>query len=91
MKTKTEFRLVFRERPSNTSDELFNVYERRITLRTTEPKTNDEIICLIEYWDEVNDRNMESYSSKDVLNDLCEDKGWSWEDTDDDELVFDIF
>ena len=83
MNKRTEFRLVFKEKDKELPD-------WRITLKTTEPKTEEEIKSLISYWDEVNDRSMEDYSPVDIMDDLCEDKGWSWEDTDYQELVFEI-
>lgn len=84
MDKRTEFRLVFVE------DGRRNLDDWRITLKTTEPKTEDEIKSLVEYWKEVNDKSKEDYSPVDIMDDLCKDKGWSWEDTDYQELVFNI-
>jgi len=84
MEKRTEFRLIFTQNNRSSLDDW------RITLKTTEPKTEDEIKSLIEYWKEVNDRNMEEYSPVDIMNDLCKDKGWYWEDTDYQELIFSI-
>ena len=81
MEERTEFRLVFIEDKNNYGD-------WRSTLKTTEPKTEDEIKSLVEYWTEVNDRNKKDYSPVDIMDDLCEDNGWDWEDTDYQEIVF---
>lgn len=57
-------------------------------LVTTEPKTQDEIESLIDYWAEVNDRNADDYSPVDIMDDIVSDHdGWRWEDGDDELLI----
>jgi hypothetical protein len=79
MEGKTCFELRFNE-------EGMPPYEMR--LRTTEPKTEDEIRSLISYYAEINDRTGEPYSPVNILDDLCEEKGWTWEDSDYEAIVF---
>jgi len=52
-----------------------------ITLHTTELKTEEEIMSLINYYSEINDKNYIGYSPVDIMDDLCEDnEGWYWTD-----------
>ena len=58
------------------------------SLITTEPKTQDEIESLIDYWAEVNDRNKGDYSPVDIMDDIVADHpGWRWEDGDDELFI----
>ena len=76
---RCEFKLAFKDKDG------FDDW--KMTLKTTEPKTEAEIISLIDYYAEVNERNNEGdYSPVCILDDLCEEKGWSWEDRDFDEI-----
>ena len=81
METKTAFKLRFNE-------EGMPPYE--MILRTSEPKTEDEIKSLILYYAEINARTEEPYSPVAILDDLCEEKGWDWEDLEYGEMVFDV-
>lgn len=57
-------------------------------LFTTEPKTQDELESLIDYWGEVNDRNKGDYSPVDIMDDIVADHdGWRWEDGDEELLI----
>lgn len=80
METKTLFKLRFNE-------EGMPPWE--MVLRTSEPKTEDEIKSLISYYAEIISRTEESYSPVAILDDLCEDKGWDWEDLEYGALIFD--
>ena len=73
MELKTEFRIKFKDGKLGNWD---------VKLRTNYPTTNEDVQDLIEYWAEINSRNAEVYSPVDILDDLCEDKGWTWEDGD---------
>ena len=77
---KTVFYVTFKSKDAELPD-------WEMTLRTTEPKTESEVESLISYWAEVNDRNKEDYCPVDIMDDLCEDKGWTWEDRDFGEMV----
>jgi hypothetical protein len=58
------------------------------TLFTTEPKTQDEIESLIDYWAEVNGRNKEEYTPVDIMDDIVADHdGWRWGDGDEELLI----
>ena len=69
---RTKFNLIFKDK---------NYEDWYITLYTIEPKTEEEIISLINYWAELNDRIEEGYSPVTIMDDLCLDKGWCWTDT----------
>ncbi len=69
---KYKFLIIFKDKE--------NSYDWKFLLKTTVAKTDDEIQCLISYFSEISDRNIEGYSPCDIMNALCEDKGWSWED-----------
>ena len=57
-------------------------------LHTTEEKSDEEIISLVEYWAEVNNRNLEHYSPVDIMDDIVESHpGWSWDDGIDDIVI----
>ena len=71
MEQRQEFRLVFSSEGRSALDDF------RITLKTTEPKTEDEIRSLVEYYIELNDRNVEYFTPGDAMDDLCRDKGWT--------------
>lgn len=59
-------------------------------LVTPEPKTQDEIESLIDYWAEVNDRNKSDYSPVDIMDDIVADHdGWRWEDGDKELVILD--
>lgn len=72
MNKNTEFKLIFMKKKDRSHTD-----DWRIILKTTEPKTDEEIASLVDYWIEVNKRNLEEYNPYDVIIDLCEDKGWS--------------
>lgn len=80
METKTLFKLRFNEAGMPSYEML---------LRTSEPKTEDEIKSLILYYAEINARIEEPYSPVTILDDLCEEKGWDWEDLEYGEIIFD--
>ncbi len=71
MEKKKVFNIVFRD-----DDE-----DWQMMLVTTEEKTADEIESLIDYYDEVNGRNMGDYSPVDIMDDIVEaNPGWQWYD-----------
>ena len=80
METKRIFKLIFNE-------EGMPPYE--MVLRTSEPKTEDEIKSLILYYAEINARTEEPYSPVTILDDLCEEEGWDWEDLENGAIIFD--
>lgn len=50
-------------------------------LCTDEPKTEDEIESLIDYWSEVISTKYDAYTPVDIMNALVADHmGWWWED-----------
>lgn len=71
-KLKSEFRVVFRDYPD----------EWEFILYTDHPMSADEVESLVLYWTEVNDRNFSVYTPVDIMDDLCENKGWEWADGD---------
>lgn len=76
-----KYRIRFYDKASG--DWVFN-------LVTTEPKTQDEIESLIDYWAEVNSRNVENYCPVDIMDDIVENNdGWRWEDGDSELLITD--
>lgn len=71
---RTVFNLIFKDK------EYCDWY---ITLYTTEPKTEKDILNLIEYYGEMNARNFGdySYSPCDIMDDMCDNNdGWYWTD-----------
>lgn len=73
---RTQFRIKMRDKFDGEPD-----YD--ILLHTTEPKSDEEILSLIDYWAEVNAHNTEFYSPVDIMDDICDNyDGWWWEDGD---------
>lgn len=78
--TRTEFKLRFKAK--------YGDYE--VILRTTEPYTESGIRNLIDIHAMIlSDAGHEDYTPVDILDRICEDKGWNWEDMDWQEMVID--
>ena len=73
MDKRTEFKLRFKD-PTD---------DWTMILRTTEPYTEEGIRNLIDIHSTIlSDAGYEDISPLDILDRICEDKGWSWEDMD---------
>ena len=76
---KTVFNIVFKDA---------NYQDWKFTLHTSNPKTDNDIKSLIEYWSEVCDRNIPDYSPVDIMDYLVDDQiynegnDWYWTDMD---------
>ncbi len=80
MEKRTEFKLRFKG----------NYVDIEVILRTTEPYTEEGIRNLIDIHSTIlSDAGHEDYTPVDILDRICEDKGWSWEDRDWQEMVID--
>ena len=78
MEKRTYFKLIFKDKYG----------DFRMALCTTEPHTEKEIKELIEAQKTrlLND-GYEDYSPIDIIDGICEEKGWDWEDADYQEMV----
>ena len=73
MDKRTEFKLRFKD-PTD---------DWTMILRTTEPYTEEGIRNLIDIYSTIlYDAGYEDISPLDILDRICEGKGWSWEDMD---------
>lgn len=80
MEKRTEFKLRFKT----------NYVDIEVILRTTEPYTEEGIRNLIEIHSTIlSDTGHEDYTPVDILDRIYEEKGWSWEDRDWQEMVID--
>lgn len=59
-----------------------------ITLKTTEPETEEYIRRLILNHCRLYNPSEEDFSPVDIMDDVCDENGWDWEDTDYDEMIF---
>lgn len=74
MDKRTEFKLRFVE--ADGDDWL-------MILRTTEPVTEEEIRNLIDIWSDILYTARDTdYDPLDIMDHICDDKGWLWEDMD---------
>lgn len=78
MEKKTKFHLIFADGSGG---------DWCMILITSEPKTDDEVENLIYYYADINSHNNEVFSPVDILDDICADKNWKWEDEEYDSLV----
>ena len=74
MDKRNEFKLRFAE--ADGDDWL-------VILRTTEPQTEEDIRNLIDIHSDIlyTSRDID-YTPVDIMDRICEDKGWTWEDMD---------
>lgn len=77
MDKRTEFKLRFKQFPE----------DYRMILRTIEPQTEEEIRNLIDIYSEILYDGGNNYSPLDILDYICDVKGWSWEDADWQEII----
>ena len=79
MNKRTEFKLRF----ENEAGEDF-----AMILRTYELKTEEEIREMILNHSGLYDSRSEEFSPLDIMDDICDENGWDWEDLDYQEMVF---
>lgn len=70
MDLRTEFKLRFKDPISDWT----------MILRTTEPKQEEEIKKIIKSHAQNYDASKEDFSPVDIMDDICEEYGWEWED-----------
>lgn len=75
---KTKFNLIFKDP---------NYIDWEITLHTSEPRTEEEILNLIEIWSDFCNTYLDDYSPVDIMDrlvDYMQDDGrdWDWTDMD---------
>ena len=58
-----------------------------MVLHTSEPVTEEEITNLIEIHSEILHDGGNDYSPVDILDRICDEKGWRWEDAGLDQVV----
>lgn len=73
MDKRTEFKLRFTEPDGD---------DWLMILRTTEPQTEDAIRNLIDIHSDIINTAHDDYSPVDIMDRICDDKGWMWEDMD---------
>jgi hypothetical protein len=78
MEKRTEFRLRFKDR--------YKDWE--MLLRTTEPETEENIRKEILNHCRLYKASEEDFSPVDILDDVCDEHGWEWEDGDYRDIVF---
>ena len=68
-------------------------YDWTMTLHTTEPMTDEEIEKVISKYSEIvkMDAPYHYYCPVDILDRICDDKGWSWENLDWDEIIIKVW
>ena len=77
---KTEFKLRFKDNGPGG--------DFRMILRTTEPETEEDIRKEILHHCHMYDASEEDFSPVDIMDDMCDEHGWEWEDDDYGEMVF---
>lgn len=83
MSKEYRYRIVFHDDDATFDPWVFNLY-------TPEPWKQEAIESKIEYWSEVNSRNMENggYCPVDIMDDLVRhNDGWRWEDGDEEIII----
>lgn len=85
MDKRTEFKLRF----SAPSYADWDTDDWTMILRTTEPVSENDIRYLIDVYKKQISEYDDDYSPLDILDEICDEKGWDWEDSDWNEVVID--
>ena len=78
MDKRTDFKLRFKDHPIDFT----------MILRTTEPYSEEDIRSMIISHCQLYDASEEDFSPLDIVDDICDENGWSWEDADYQEMIF---